>query len=62
MSRFSKVGKRVRVVVLGVLAAGLIGGVAAAPAQAMPNDGHVTIWEWCFDWEGGFYGQCGHDL
>ncbi|WP_157594692.1 hypothetical protein [Streptosporangium amethystogenes] len=55
MSRFSKPGKRIMAVVLGVLAAFVISGATSAPAQAQPNDGYI-VWEWCFDWEDGFFG------
>ncbi|MFD1935628.1 MULTISPECIES: hypothetical protein [Nonomuraea] len=61
MSRFSRAGKRIMAVMLGLLAAVLIGGATASPAQAQPNDGYI-VWEWCYVWDYGFFGQCGHYL
>ncbi|GAA3469230.1 hypothetical protein [Nonomuraea roseola] len=61
MSRFSRAGKRAVAVMLGAVAAVMISGATAAPAHAQPNDGYI-VWEWCFDWEDGFFGQCGHYL
>ncbi|MEU4325490.1 MULTISPECIES: hypothetical protein [Nonomuraea] len=59
MSRSSRLGRRLTAVVLGVLAAGVIGGATAAPAQAQDME---WVWDWCFDWEGGGYGMCWRHL